>query len=178
MVLNALHIQQWPTVEHKPKLMPELVVAVQERICGVSQSAIVAIRLSASDRDWVLRSMAACTAAPQKPRVTEHTMDTGTLLPNQIVKDPFKTDCVVIYPSVDNQRWEKEGRISSARAPLQARPHPGMGHPYFYIRHETFHSIGYGVPAWVMRESLNLPPMSSRNAHMGLDQLGEARYVC
>ena len=64
VVLDALHIQQWPTVEHKPKLMTELVAALHELVRRVSEFAIVAIRLSASERDRVLRTTAACTAGP------------------------------------------------------------------------------------------------------------------
>ena len=48
VVLDALHIQQWPTVEHKPKLMTELVAAVHEMIRGVSESVMRALEGSFS----------------------------------------------------------------------------------------------------------------------------------
>ena len=81
VVLDALHIQQWPTVEDNPKLMTELVAAVHELVRGVSESAIVAIGLSASEWDRLLRTTAACTDGPQKKWVMGHTMDKGIFSP-------------------------------------------------------------------------------------------------
>ena len=40
VVLDALHIQQWPTVEHKPKLMTELAAAVHEWSVGFLSLAL------------------------------------------------------------------------------------------------------------------------------------------
>ena len=85
-VLDALFIQQWPTVEQKPKLMTELVVAVHELVRGVSQYAIVAIRLPASQ--LISSTKAACVAGPPKKWVMQHTNDKGILLPNPMEKEP------------------------------------------------------------------------------------------
>ena len=59
VVPNALHNQQWPTIEHKPKVrLTQLVAVVHCVMQKVSECATVAIRLSIAERDRVLRTQA------------------------------------------------------------------------------------------------------------------------
>ena len=131
VVLDALHIDEWPTVEHAPKLLAELVVAVHQHISTVSDSAIVAIRLSAKAPDRIMCTTKACIGGPEKQWVMEHTIDGGLVLPNPMETDlasARQKDCVVCYQSAEPHPWA----YGRGRKTLETPVPPQSGPPPTY----------------------------------------------
>ena len=172
-----MHIPQWPTLEETLRLITEVIAAVFACIAKVSETCIVAICMSVSGHNGIIRTKANCTSGPQKTFVMPQSVVNGLLHPDLCESDlgtARKTNIAVRYKDVETRHWTRDGSLLGAKAPLQLRPHAEVGHPYLYIGHEAFHALGYGSSALAMNEVTLVLPVTSPNGRMGLEELKEA----